>query len=98
MFHDDNNPFIYEPLSNNSATNSDNNASSDPISPPIQGIAPRPLANHNLHKDSKNAQETFTNNNPTITIEKEQDKEPTKTPGNISLALRRSQRTTNVTI
>jgi len=94
MFHDGNDLFIYEPLPNNSATNSDNNMNSDPISLPIQGITPRPLANHSLHKDSKNAQETFTNNNPTTTIEKEQDKELAENPADTPLALRRSQRTT----
>jgi len=94
MFHDGNDPFIYELLPNNSATNSDNNANSDPISLPMQGTAPIPLANHDLHKDSKNIQEIFTDNNPTTTIEKEQDKESAENSANTPLALRRSQRTT----
>jgi len=41
VFYDNNNLFIYNPLSNNNATSSDNNASTDPI--PCKGDQSRTL-------------------------------------------------------
>jgi len=90
VLYDDNDPFIYNSLPNNNAASSDNNASTNQIPLSIQGIAPRPLASCDLHK---NTQRTLTDNNSTAVMEKEQDKELSKVSETQPLALRRSQRT-----
>ena len=90
VLYDDNDPFIYNSLPNNNAASSDNNASTNQIPLSIQGIAPRPLASCDLHK---NIQRTLTDNNSTAVMEKEQDKELSKVSETQPLALRKSQRT-----
>jgi len=90
ILYDNNNPFIYSSLPNNNATSSDNNASTDQIPLSIQGIALRPLASCDLHK---NTQRTLTDNNSTAVMEKKQDEELSKVSETQPLALRKSQRT-----
>jgi len=79
-------PFIYEPQPNSNTVSSDNNVSPEPIPSLMQGIAPRPLASCDLHKDS--------NNDTTIVREKKLDEELSEIPKNLLLVLRRSQRST----
>ena len=90
ILYDDNDPFIYSPLPNNNAASSDNNASTNQIPLSIQGIALRPLASCDLHK---NTQRTLTDNNSTAVMEKEQDEELSKVSETQPLVLRRFQRT-----
>jgi len=52
----------------------------------MQGIAPRPLASCDLHKDS--------NDNTAIVREKKPDKESNEIPKDLPIVLRRSQRST----
>jgi len=89
VFYNDNDPFIYNPSSNNETTSSNNNASTDLTPLPIQGIALRPLTNYNLHKDNKDIQITPTDDNSTAVIEKESDEVSEISP----FALGRFQRT-----
>ena len=88
VFYNDNDPFIYKLLPNNNATSPDNGTSPNPTSPPIQGIAPRPLANCDVHNDSKDTQRTPTNNNTATTTEKELDEESSKIPKDLPLAIK----------
>jgi len=90
VFFNDNNFFTCT-LQHNSITNNyDNDPAPKPISPPIQEIAPRPLAISDLHKNSNSKQIISTVNNTTLgTVYKE----PNNAFDDLLLALRRSHRT-----
>ena len=95
VLSDDNNPFIDKPQYNDNIIGPSDNPKLEPTPPLIYGIAPRPLASSDLHKndDKEYIIPDIDDSNSTMT----KDKEPNNKPDDLPLALRRSQRTVKPT-
>ena len=93
IFSDDNDPLAYRSLYDCSEVRPGNDPKPEPTSLLIQGIAPRPLAIFDLHKNDKNEHIIpHTDSNIPI-MAKDSNEETSENPSNLSLALRRTCRT-----